>query len=171
MADAARRPAVGRAASKADPAADPPWIITARISLKDQRTGPIVYPPSSKTIVRRREKAEAAARDAMAARQLQDQVQRAFRPPPGKVFGVNTAGLLLIGPAGALGTTTRMARTLAPLAAGGRHAAAVLVAAGGWQDEDALCDALAALGPKLAVLGLRICKRRAGLRIAKLKVV
>jgi hypothetical protein len=98
-------------------------------------------------------------------------VQRAFRPPPGKVFGVDTAGLLLIGPAGALGTTSRMARTLAPLAAGGRHAAAVLVAAGGWQDEDALRDALAALGPKLAVLGLRICKRRAGLRIAKLKVV
>jgi len=148
-----------------------PWIVTAIIRPPDPNAPPVKRSPSSRTIARLREKVEAEARNAAAARQLRAQVQRAFRLPAGKVFGVDTAGLLLIGPAGALGTTSRMARTLAPLAAGGRHAAAVLVAAGGWQDEDALRDALAALGPKLAVVGLRICKRRAGLRIAKLKVV
>jgi hypothetical protein len=56
---------------------------------------------------------------------------------------------------------------LEPLAAGGRHAAAVLVTAGGWQDEAVLREALAGLGPKLAALGLRICHRKAGLRMAK----
>lgn len=163
-----RRRAVGRAA-QAVPAGDPPWIITARIALNDPRTGPIVYPPSSRTIARRREKAAAAARAAAAAQALQASVQRGFRPPPGKLFGVDAAALLLVGPAGALGTTNRMAQTLAPLAAGGRHTPAVLVAAGGWQDEATLGEALVAIGGKLAAIGLRICRRKAGLRMAKVK--
>jgi hypothetical protein len=58
-------------------------------------------------------------------------------------------------------------RTLAPLTAGGRHPPAALMAAGGWRDEAALREALAGLSGKLAVLGLRICKRKAGLRMAK----
>lgn len=123
--------------------------------------------PSSRTIARLREKAEAAARAASAAQALTAQVQRGFRPPAGKLFGVDTVGLLLIGPAGALGTSERMARTLAPLAAGGRHLPAVLVTAGGWQDEEALRKALAGLAPKLAAIGLRVCRRKAGIRMAK----
>ena len=51
----------------------------------------------------------------------------------------------------------------------GRHLPAVLVAAGEWSGEDALRDALAALGRKLAVLGLRVDRRKAGLRMAKVK--
>jgi hypothetical protein len=43
----------------------------------------------------------------------------------------------------------------------------VLVAAGGRSDEAALREALAALAPKLAVIGLPICRRKAGIRIAK----
>jgi hypothetical protein len=95
-------------------------------------------------------------------------VQRGFKPPAGRVFGVDTAGLLLIGPAGALGTTSRMARTLEPLAAGGRHLLATLVAAGGWRDEVTLGEALAGTGGKLAALGLRIDRRKTGLRMAKM---
>jgi hypothetical protein len=60
-------------------------------------------------------------------------------------------------------------RTLAPLAAGGRHPGSALVAAGAWRDEGALREALDALAPKLSALGLRICRRKAGLRMAKAK--
>ena len=57
-------------------------------------------------------------------------------------------------------------RTLVSLAAGGRHPAAALVAAGAWQDETALREALAGMAPKLEAIGLRICRRKADLRIA-----
>ena len=164
----ARRPAAGRAAPRAVPAENP-HVVTAWIALAHQRTGPIVYPPSSKTIARRREKAEAIARDAATARQLAQQVQPGLRPPAGRLFAVDEAGLLLRGPAGGIGSTERMVRTLAPLAAGGRHAAAVLMVAGGWQDDQALCEALAGIGGKLAALGLRIDRRKAGIRMAKIK--
>jgi hypothetical protein len=60
-----------------------------------------------------------------------------------------------------------MVRTLGPLAVGGRHLPAVLVTAGGWQDEEALREALTGLGLKLAAIGLRVCRRKAGLRMAK----
>jgi len=128
---------------------------------------PIVYPPSSREVARRKAKAEAEARNAAAARQLQASVQRAYRPAPGEVFSVDIAGLLLLGPAGALGTSSKMAATLAPLAAGGRHPITVLMAAGGWADEQALREALAAIVPKLGALGLLINRRKAGLRMAK----
>jgi len=145
-------------------------LIIAVIEPADPNTPPVKRPPSSKTITRLREKAEAAARDAAAAQALLARVQRAFRPPPGKLFSVDTAALLLIGPTGALGTTKRMAKTLEPLVASGRHTATVLMAAGDWVDEAALREALAGLGPKLAVLGLRVDRRKAGLRMAKMKV-
>lgn len=82
---------------------------------------------------------------------------------------MDTAALLLIGPAGALGTSSRIARTLEPLAAGGRHPVAVLMEAGGWADEDVLGEALAGVAPKLGAIGLRVCRRKAGLRMAKQK--
>lgn len=41
------------------------------------------------------------------------------------------------------------------------------MASGGWGDEESLREALAGLGPKLAAIGLRVCRRKAGLRMAK----
>ncbi|MBP1183795.1 hypothetical protein JOE48_005759 [Methylobacterium sp. PvR107] len=75
---------------------------------------------------------------------------------------------MIRGPAGGLGISERLARTLTPLAAGERHPAAALVAAGTWRDEAALREALAGLGGKLAAVGLRIDRRKAGLRMSKL---
>ncbi len=162
-----RRPAAGRAA-QAVPAGNPCENVV-RISLENEHTGPIVYPPSSKTIARQKAKAEEAACAAAAAQALTQQVMPGLRPPPGRLFAADEAALLLRGPLGGLGTTDRIARTLTPLAAGGRHLPVVLVAAGGWEDEQALREALAALAPKLAAIGLRICRRKAGLRMTKLK--
>jgi len=155
----------GRAA-QADPATNP-QVIEVVLRLSDQLARPTKRPPSSRTIARLREKGEAEARNAAAAQALARQVQPALRPPAGRLFAVDAAALLLRGPLGGIGSTERMVRTLAPLAAGGRHAAAVLVAAGGWQSEEALREALASLGPKLVALGLRVDRRKAGLRIAK----
>lgn len=126
-------------------------------------------PPSSREIARRREKTEATARAAVEVKALARQVQPGLRPPHGRLFDVDAAALLLRGPAGGIGTTERVVRTLAPLTASGRHAPAVLTTAGRWQDEQALREALKALAPKLAMIGLRICSRKSGIRITKLK--
>lgn len=153
-----------------DPAdADNPWVTIAVIAPTDPNAPPVKRPPSSKTIARLREKAEAAASATKAAQALARQVQPGLRPPAGHLFVVDRAALLLRGPRGGIGTTERIVRTLAPLAAGGRHAAAVLVASGSWQDEKALREALMGIGGKLAALGLRIDRRRTGLRMAKVK--
>ena len=111
--------------------------------------------------------AEGKARNAAAACALTAQVQPGLRPPPGTLFAADAAGLVLQGPLGGIGGSTRIIQTLQPLAAGGRHAPAVLMAAGGWQDEAAMGEALAGIGGKLAALGLRIDRRRAGLQMAK----
>jgi len=135
----------------------------------DPNAAPVKRPPSSRTLARLQAKAEATDRDAAAARALRAQVQRGLKPPAGKLFAVDVGALVIQGPAGGLGTSKRVARTLAPLTASGRHPAAALVAAGGWSDEMALREALAGLGGKLAALGLRIDRRKAGLRMAKHK--
>ena len=154
--------------AKATPAA-PSHEIVVRIALSDCRAGPVVRPPSSREIARRKAAAEAAARDAAAALALERQVQPGLRPPPGRLFAVDAAGLLLRGPRGGVGTSERMVRTLGVLAAGGRHQPAALVAAGAWKDEGALRDALVAIGGKLAAIGLRVDRRKTGLRMAKVK--
>lgn len=146
-----------------------PWIITAVIRPPDPNAPPMKRPPSSRTIARLHEKTEAEARNAAAASALARQLQPGLRAPADRLFAVDAGALLLRGPMGGIGSTERMVRTLEPLAAGGRHLPAVLVGAGGWHDEEALREALAGLGPKLAVLGLRICRRKAGLRMAKSK--
>lgn len=107
-----------------------PHIIEVWIALRDHRAGPTVYPPSSRTIARLKAKTEEKARNAAAAKALAKQVQPALRPPAGRLFAVDAAALLLRGPLGGFGTSERMVRMLAPLAAGGRHPAADLVAAG-----------------------------------------
>lgn len=117
---ATRRRAEGRAASRAVPAGNPDEI---RVVLRwsDQPADPVKRPPSSRTIARLREKAEAKAWNAATARAFAAQVQPALRPPPGRLFAADAAGLVLCGPAGGIGTSERMARTLMPLAAGGRR--------------------------------------------------
>lgn len=112
-----------------------------------------------------------AARDAAAALALVRQVQPGLRPPPGRLFAVDVAALVLRGPKGGTGTSERMVRTLAPLAAGGRHQPAVLMAAGGWADENTLREALAAIGGKLAAVGLKIDRRKTGIRMAKARPI
>lgn len=161
-------PAVRRAASQADPAENP-HLIRAVIPPEDPNAPPMRRPPSSRTIARLKAKAEAAVRDVEAARALARQVQPGLRPPPGQLFDTDTAGLVLRGPLGGIGTSAKMIQTLAPLAAGGRHPAAALVSAGGWRDEAALREALAGIGGKLVALGLRIDSRKVGLRMARLK--
>jgi hypothetical protein len=68
----------------------------AVINATDPNAPPPPRVPSSRTIARRREQAAAIDRAASAALALQGQVLRAYRPPPGKLFGVDTAGLLLV---------------------------------------------------------------------------
>ncbi len=160
------RPSAGRAGIELDPA-DNPHLIRVVIPPGDPNAPPVKRPPSSRTIARLRAKAEGAGRDVEAARALARQVQPGLRPPPGRLFDVDAAGMVLRGPAGGIGSSTKIIETLAPLAQGGRHPAAVLVTAGKWVDEVALREALAGLGPKLAAVGLRICRRKAGLRMAK----
>lgn len=126
--------------------------------------------------LRSREVQRRAAREAEAARiqaeavALRGQVQPGFRPPPGKLFTVDTAACMLIGPAGGIGVSERLARTLAPLAVGGRHPIAALMAASAWQDEAALREALAGVSPKLAAVGLRTDRRKGVIRIARAQI-
>lgn len=124
-------------------------------------------PPSSREIARRREKAEAEARTAEAAQMLVRQVQPGLRPPAGRLFANDAAGLVLRGPADGIGSSSRIIATLEPLTHGGRHPVATLVTVGGWKDKITLREALNALATKLAVLGLRVCRRKAGLRMTK----
>lgn len=165
---AARQYPAGRAASKADPA-EHPQRFRVVLPPEDPNAPPVRRPPSSRTIARLKAKADDATRTAEAARVLRSQVQSGLKPPAGKLFSVDIGGMVLCGPAGGIGTSERMARTLAPLAAGGRHPGNALVAAGTWVDEGALREALAGLAPKLEAVGLRICRRKAGLRMARAK--
>lgn len=160
------RRAAGRAGLEPDPA-DNPHHIRVTLPPEDPNAPPVRRPPSSRTIARLKAKAEEAARDVEAARALARLVQPGLRPPPGKLFATDAAGLVLRGPAGGIGSSSRIIETLQPLAQAGRHSADALVAAGKWTDEAALRKALDALAPKLAVSGLRICRRKAGLRMAK----
>ena len=76
---------------------------------------------------------------------------------------------MIVGPAGGVGTTPAIARTLEALAAPGRHDEAALAAATGWRDVAHLREALDGLTPKLAVLGLRIDRRKVGIRVTKVR--
>ena len=60
---------------------------------------------SSRQVAARAAKAEAQARVDREEAALRAQVQTAFRPPPGRLFSVDLAGLMLIGPGGGIGVT------------------------------------------------------------------
>jgi hypothetical protein len=72
-AAAARRRIEGRAGPEPDPAKHPHEIRVVML-WSDQPAEPVKRPPSSRTIARLREKAEAVARDAAAARALRAEV-------------------------------------------------------------------------------------------------
>lgn len=114
-------------------------------------------------------RAEAQARAEEATRMFQGQVMPGFRPPAGKLWGVDVEALMIVGPGGGIGTTAVMARILAPLAAGGRHDESVIAAETGCRDAVHLQELLTAMAGKLAAVGLRVDRRRTGIRIAKVK--
>ncbi|KQT96067.1 hypothetical protein ASG60_20755 [Methylobacterium sp. Leaf469] len=116
---------------------------------------------------RERLRAEAATIAASATRALQSQVQPAFRPPAGRLWRVDAEARIIIGPAGGIGTTPVIVRTLEALSTPGRHDEAVVAAGGGWRDVGHLREAMAGLAPKLAAIGLRLDRRKAGIRITK----
>ena len=114
-------------------------------------------------------KAEKQVQATEAARVFQGQVMPGFRPPAGKLWGVDEAALMIVGPKGAIGTTAAMAKVLRPLAAGGRHDEAGIAAATGCRDVQQLREVLTGNAGKLAAVGLRVDRRKAGIRIGKIK--
>lgn len=123
---------------------------------------------SSRTIRLEQERAAARARVAAEAAALRAHVQPAFKPPPGKLFGMDVDGQMLIGPAGGIGTTPLVARTMAILAAPGRHQPETLLPAG-WNALEHLQEGLEAFAGKLGAIGLVLNRRNTGLRITKAK--
>ncbi len=94
------------------------------------------------------------------------QVMVGFSPPSGKLFDVDVQGMMVIGPAGGVGTTLLLARTIAILAAPGRHAPEALLSAG-WRDIEHLNEGLDAFAGKLRAIGLVLNRRKTGLQITK----
>ncbi|KAA0121002.1 hypothetical protein CIW48_26205 [Methylobacterium sp. P1-11] len=112
-------------------------------------------------------KAADAAQLATEVDRIRSEVRVGVKAPAGKLAAVDTAAMLLLGPQGAVGCGGALLRTLEVLAGKGRHPVPSLLAAGRWQDEAALRAALEAFRPKLAAIGLRVCRRKAGWRLAR----
>src|ERR1700712_3549511 len=144
-------------------------MITTTVPSNDSHraAAPIRNRPSSLQLENERARAAEQARVAESAKTVGAQVQTGFRPPSGRLFSVDVEALMILGPNGGVGTTAVIARTLAPLAAEGRQDEHELAVATGWRDEGHLREGLAALAPKLAALGLRLDRRKAGIRIGK----
>ncbi|MDP4022431.1 hypothetical protein Q8W71_07340 [Methylobacterium sp. NEAU 140] len=126
---------------------------------------------ASKAHTRRREIERQAARAADAARlaeevrKIRGEARLGLLPPPGRLAAVDMDALLLIGPLGAVGCGAALLRSLAVLMGKGRHPVPALVAAGSWKDEAALQTAVEAFRPRLAAIGLRLCRRKLGWRL------
>ena len=71
----------------------PEFSIT--IPAEDPNAPPPARVPSSRTLARLREKAEAARRAAAAATVLAKQVQPGLRAPPGRLFALDAKALVL----------------------------------------------------------------------------
>lgn len=140
-----------------------PWTRYRAAALQAQRGQ-----PSSKTIRLVKERAAVRALVAAEAAALHATVQPAFKPPPGRLFGVDVPGMMLIGPAGGIGTTPLLARTMTILAAPGRHQPAALLPAG-WRDLEHLQEGMDAFAGKLGAVGLVLNRRSTGLRVTKAK--
>lgn len=106
------------------------------------------------------------ARVAAEAAACRARVVNGFSRPPGKLYGVDEAALMLIGPYGAIDASPLLLRTLALLSAKGRHDPEALLIAG-WRDLDHLTGGLTAASPILAAVGLRLDRRSTGWRITR----
>jgi len=89
-----------------------------------------------------------------------------FKLPSGKLFSVDVAGLMVIGPAGGIGTSPLMARTMAILATPGRHTPEALLSAG-WRDLEHLGEGLKAFASKLKATGLVLSRSKTGLHLTR----
>lgn len=107
---------------------------------------------------RLRAKAEERARIEAAQAALAAQLRRGLKPPPGRLWAVDPAALLIFGPGGAIPASAAACAALAPLAVGGRH-----------PEPAELRTALDGLAPRLAAVGLRVCRRKGGVRIARVR--
>lgn len=114
-------------------------------------------------------KAADAARMATEVDRIRLEIRLGVKPPSGTLAAVDVAGMLLLGPLGAVGCGGALLRTLEVLVGRGRHPVPSLLAAGRWQDEAALWVALEAFRPRLMAAGLRICRRKAGWRLAPVR--
>lgn len=108
-----------------------------------------------------------AGRLAAEVARIRSEVRMGVKPPAGRLAAVDVAAMLLLGPLGAVDCGGALLRTLEVLVGKGRHPVSSLLAAGRWQDETALRAALEAFRPKLAAIGLRVCRRKAGWRLSK----
>jgi hypothetical protein len=157
--------AAGQAAPEPDPAANP-HVVRVVIHAADPRAPPAPRVPSSRTIARMRERGEAEARNAAAAQAPAKQVQPGLRPPTGRLLAIDAA-LPLRGSLGGIGRSANHAHPSPASRQWQAPAGSTGGAAGDWQHEQAVREALAALAQRLAVIGLRVCRREGGLRMAK----
>lgn len=118
-----------------------------------------------RAVARQAARAADAARVAEEAARVRREARLGIVPPDGRLAAVDAAALLVIGPLGAIGCSSALTRTFEVLARGGRHPVEALVATG-WRDEATLDAAVEAFRPRLAAIGLRICRRKAGWRLA-----
>ncbi|MCJ2018625.1 hypothetical protein MKK84_14460 [Methylobacterium sp. E-065] len=108
-----------------------------------------------------------AARMAVEVARIRSEIRLGVKPPAGRLAAVDVPAMLLLGPLGAVGCGAALMRTCEVLAGRGRHPVPSLLIAGRWDDEAALRAALKAFKPKLAAIGLRVCRRKAGWRLAR----
>ncbi|GJE49972.1 hypothetical protein GOFOIKOB_3013 [Methylobacterium tardum] len=108
-----------------------------------------------------------AARMAVEVDRIRSEIRVSVKSPTGRLAAIDAAGMLILGPQGAVGCGGALLRTLEVLVGKGRHPVPSLLAVGPWQDEAALRAALDAFRPKLAAIGLWVCRRKAGWRLAK----
>lgn len=161
-----------------DPAARIPLTYLDGTPVFDRSGRPRFYSASYDTFTclsrlraRERELRRQAARAAEAARvaaetaRVRSEARLGILPPPGKLASVDMDALIIAGPLGAVGLPAGVLRTLQVLAKGKRHPVPALIGAGLWRDEAALAAALDAARPRLAAIGLRICRRKSGLRL------
>lgn len=122
--------------------------------------------PRARDLQRQSARAADIARVAAEVEKIRSEARLGILPPSGRLAAVDLDALIIAGPLGAVGLSASVLRSLQVLAQGRRHPVAALVAAAPWRDEAALTTAIEAARPRLAAVGLRVCRRKAGWRLA-----